>query len=262
MKQKQNWLGPEQGTHMVVAGGCGGIGRELVTQAVDHGISVTVLDLPNAMQPKNCVEGAEYIGFDARDEISIHSAVAELSHRRVCVDSLVFLCGFPILPRRPISEVTLTAWNELMAVNLTSAYLLASDLLPLLRASESPSIVTVASSLGYQVMPGMGAYATSKGALVSLTKAMAMDFAPKVRANVVAPGAVETEFLGGGTGREDSGADRSWFDALNDKYVASIPLARVAEPADIAGPILFLAGRASSYMTGQVLHLNGGRLTP
>ena len=130
-----------------------------------------------------------------------------------------------------------------MSVNLTSAHILVRELLPLLRASETPSITTVASSLGYQVMPGMGAYAASKGALVSLTKAFAMELAPHVRANVVAPGAVETAFLGGGTGREDIVSDRGWFDQLSDKYVSSIPLGRVASPADIVGPSCFFPDR-------------------
>lgn len=66
----------------------------------------------------------------------------------------------------------------------------------------------------------------------------------------------------GGTGREDIVSDRGWFDQLSDKYVSSIPLGRVASPADIVGPILFLSGPGAGYITGQVLHLNGGRLTP
>ena len=71
------------------------------------------------------------------------------------------------------------------------------------------------------------------------------------RANVVAPGAVETAFLGGGTGREDIVSDRGWFDQLSDKYVSSIPLGRVASPADIVGPILFLSGPGAGYITGR-----------
>ncbi|TBY02483.1 SDR family oxidoreductase [Rhizobium laguerreae] len=111
-------------------------------------------------------------------------------------------------------------------------------------------------------MPGMSAYAASKGGLISLTKAFAAELAPTVRANSVAPGAVDTDFLSGGTGRvEDKGA-RSWFDDISAKYVASIPLGRVANEQDVVGPMLFLAGQGSRYMTGQVLHLNGGRLTP
>src|SRR5690606_38039821 len=107
-----------------------------------------------------------------------------------------------------------------------------------------------------------GAYAASKGGLISLTKALAAEYAPQIRVNAVAPGAVETDFLAGGTGRESIENDRSWFDNLKDKYVANIPLGRTATPADIAGPIFCLCGSSARYMTGQLLHLNGGRLTP
>ena len=247
---------------MLVAGGCGGIGRELVRQASERGIEVIVLDIPSSRRPEQLIPKVRYIDFDARDTASLEQAVGAVAAVWDRLDSFVFLCGYPILPKRPLQEVSLTAWNELMAVNLTSAYQLSGGLLPLLRKSASPTIVTVASSLAYQVMPGMGAYATSKGALVSLTKALAMECAPHVRANVVAPGAVDTDFLAGGTGREAEGGDRSWFDAIADKYASMIPLGRVAEPTDVTGPIFFLAGPASGYMTGQVLHLNGGRLTP
>lgn len=260
---QDNWLGPARGSRMVVAGGCGGIGKRLVEEAVEHGIEVAVLDLAQSIRTLHRqVAGVRYVDFDARDPASIRDAIARVAQVWEVVDSFVFLCGYPILPRRPLPEVPLEAWNDLMAVNLTSASLLAAGLLPLLRKSDQASIVTVASSLAYQVMPGMGAYAASKGGLVSLTKALAMECAPQVRANVVAPGAVDTEFLGGGTGREAAGSDRSWFDAMADKYVSTIPLARVAQPSDVVGPILFLAGPGAAYMTGQVLHLNGGRLTP
>ncbi|MBB5686346.1 SDR family NAD(P)-dependent oxidoreductase [Sphingobium boeckii] len=255
-------LGPTSGSRLVIAGGSGGIGRELVRacKALQH--EVVVLDLEASIADNAREEGVEYIAFDGASSASITDATQQLTAGGKHLDGFVFLSGFPLMPRRPLSEVAVEQWDELMAVNLRSAYLLSAGLLPLLKRADAPAIVTVASSLGYQVMPGMGAYATSKGGLVSLTKALAMENAPKVRANVVAPGAVETNFLAGGTGRDASASDRSWFDQMSDKYVASIPLGRVAEPSDIVGPILFLLGPNSSYMTGQVLHLNGGRFTP
>jgi NAD(P)-dependent dehydrogenase (short-subunit alcohol dehydrogenase family) len=96
-----------------------------------------------------------------------------------------------------------------------------------------------------------------------LTKAIAMENGPAIRANVVAPSAVDTAFLGGGTadGGEQPGAD-SWFKQNVEAYVASIPLGRLATADDIVGPILFLAGPGSRYITGQVIHVNGGRITP
>ena len=261
MAHDDNWLGPKTGSHMVVAGGCGGIGRELVAQALAHGVNVTVLDLPKAIRPDCRVAGARYVGFDALEEQSIIEAVGQIRSAWRNVDAFVFLCGYPILPRRPLAEVALSAWNDLMSVNLTSAHILVRELLPLLRASETPSITTVASSLGYQVMPGMGAYAASKGALVSLTKAFAMELAPHVRANVVAPGAVETAFLG--RHRTRGHRERPWLVRPAERQVCILHTAGPrCQPADIVGPILFLSGPGAGYITGQVLHLNGGRLTP
>jgi NAD(P)-dependent dehydrogenase (short-subunit alcohol dehydrogenase family) len=255
-------LGPPPGASIVIAGGAGGIGQELTRASVAQGLSVVVLDLAASIDNADRIKGVRYLRFDGGDPASIREVVADVSRLLPALDAFVFLSGYPILPQRPLTEIGVEEWDGLMAVNLRSAYLLSAGLMPLLMKATAPAVVTVASSLAYQVMPGMSTYATSKGGLVSLTKGLAMENAPKVRFNALAPGAVETSFLGGGTGREDVSSDRSWFDNMSDKYVASIPLRRVADPSDIVGPILFLLGAASAYMTGQVLHLNGGRLTP
>jgi NAD(P)-dependent dehydrogenase (short-subunit alcohol dehydrogenase family) len=255
-------FGLQPGCRMLVAGGCGGIGKVLVETALQMDVEVAILDLQSSIDQLDKEDGAIYLPFDARSDESIVSAVTRLTSVWDRIDKFVFLSGFPILPRRNLSDVSLAKWDELMAVNLTSAYLLTNAVLPLLRKGMDPAIVTVASSLAYQVMPGMGAYAASKGGLVSLTKALAMELAPLIRVNAVAPGAVDTEFLGGGTGRSNEDTNRAWFDEMSAKYVSTIPLARIAEPIDVVNPIFFLAGLGASYMTGQVLHLNGGRLTP
>jgi NAD(P)-dependent dehydrogenase (short-subunit alcohol dehydrogenase family) len=255
-------LGPPEGARIVLAGGAGGIGRTLAEASRRSGYDVVVLDLAASIEALPASPGATSIAFDGRDPGSIEHACEEVGREGRPVDGFVFLSGFPILPRRPVNEVTVSQWDELMAVNLRSANLLMGGLLPQMRNAAAPAVVTVASSLGYQVMPGMGAYAASKAGLVGLTKAIAVENAPWLRANTVAPGAVETSFLGGGTGRANDGGDRAWFDSIVDRYVSTIPLGRVAFPNDIVGPILFLLGPASAYMTGQVLHLNGGRMTP
>lgn len=258
---KSNWLGPPPGSRILIAGGCGGIGRALVAEGVAAGLQVVVLDLQRSIDLEPLAEGVRAIGFDGRDPDSIQDAVTQVQALGDSLDCFIYLTGVPILPKRTLRETGLKEWDELMSLNLRCAYLLSSAVLPMLSKGQNPSIVTVASSLAYQVMPGMGAYATSKGALVSLTKALAMENAPRIRANAVAPGAVDTAFLAGGTGR-DVQSDRSWFDAIADRYVSMIPLGRVAEPADIVGPVYFLAGPGAGYVTGHVLHVNGGRLTP
>lgn len=262
MTERLLGLVPKPGSRIVLAGGAGGIGRACVSACQELDLVPVVMDLALSIENASELDTVERIAFDARNDISIQAAIESVAKHSSEIDGFVFLSGFPILPRRSLDQVSTDQWDELMAVNLRSAYLLATGLLPLLLRSEKPAIVMVASSLAYQVMPGMAAYATSKGGLVSLTKAIAMENAPRLRANVVAPGAVETSFLSGGISREEVSNDRTWFNRISENYVASIPLQRVAVPADIVGPIMFLLGDASSYMTGQVLHLNGGRLTP
>ena len=255
-------LGPAEGARIILAGGAGGIGQALALACRDNGYDVSILDIPASLDELPADLIATRIAFDGRDTGSIKRACEAIEADSRPVDGFVFLSGYPIMPRRPVVDIAVEQWDDLMAVNLRSAYLLTAGLLRCLRKATSPAVVTIASSLGYQIMPGMGAYATSKAALVALTKAIAVENAPWLRANAVAPGAVETTFLGGGTGRVGDSGDRSWFDAIADKYVATIPLGRVADAGDIVGPVLFLLGSASAYMTGQVLHLNGGRLTP
>ena len=110
-------------------------------------------------------------------------------------------------------------------------------------------------------MPGYGPYGASKAGLIALTKSIAMEEAPLVRANAVAPGAVRTAFLEGGTGRE--GRAKGGGTRLDvAAYVRGVPMGRIAEAEDVVGPILFLLSGASGYMTGQVLWVNGGALTP
>lgn len=112
----------------------------------------------------------------------------------------------------------------------------------------------------------MSAYAAAKGGLVSLTKSLAIENAPRVRANLVAPSAIETSFLAGGDGQRGEAAAReggdAWFRSAKAQYLSTIPLERIARPEDVIGPALFLASPAASFITGQVIHVNGGRVTP
>ncbi len=129
----------------------------------------------------------------------------------------------------------------------------------LLEKGDAASLVNIASGLGAYIRPHFGAYAASKAGMIALTKTLALEHAPRVRANAVAPGPVDTAFLRGGTGRSNEDAapniDIDAFKALN-------PMRRIAVPDDIVGPVLFLLGPDSGYMTGQTLWVNGGAYMP
>lgn len=256
-------LAPRAGSRVVVAGGCGGIGRRLVEACVQTGLKVTVLDLESSIRNHPVPAGVKAIAVNGTDDGDVVRAFGEVKAHWGAIDHLFFLIGFTLSPPVEIEKVTATQWEEIMAGNLRSAFLMTREAIPLLREAGGGSIVTVASGLGVNLLPGYGPYGSAKAGLIGLTKAIAAENAPLIRANAVAPSAILTAFMGGGTSR--GGDDRNswkWFEDGAEKYVPMIPLRRLAVPEDVVGPVLFLASDSARFMTGQVLHVNGGRITP
>lgn len=249
------------GTRVVVAGGAGDIGRAVVAACRANGHDVAVLDLRRSLEKHPPPAGTKAIALDATDAAAVDAAFREIVADWGGVDALVFLIGFTIAPPARIEALAPAQWDEVIAGNLRSAYLVARAALPLLQRGRDPAIVTVSSGLGFSVLPGFAPYAAAKAGLVGFTKALAIEGAPTIRANAVAPSAIETAFMKGGTGRgpDDPGA-AAWFQGAD--YARLFPLGRLAEVDDVVGPILFLLGPAARFMTGQTLHVNGGRLTP
>lgn len=249
-------LHPRPGTRVAIVGGCGGIGQALVAASLALDLRVTVLDLRAALDQAPVPAGVAAHALDVTDAAAVSAAFAALPG----LEALVNLAGFTA-PKAPVEALDPAVWDAVVAANLTGAFLVARAALPSLRASGSaamPSaLVHVSSGLAARLMPGYGPYGAAKAGLIALTKSIAAENAPLVRANAVAPGAVETAFLRGGTGREGAGPR---LDV--SAYASTVPLGRIATPDDVAGPILFLCGPGAAYMTGQVLWVNGGALTP
>lgn len=255
-------LGPRRGAKVAIAGGCGGIGRALVHACVDIGLRVAVLDLPASLERHPPPIDALALQMNGVDESSVLTAFGQIERTWGGLDHLFFLIGFAIVPPVPLDEVGAAQWDEILGGNLRSAFLVSRASLPLLRASGNASIVNVASGLGINVLKGWGAYGSAKAGLIGLTKALAIENAPLIRANAVAPSAILTAFMGGGTAR--SGEDKSWnwFAEETQRYIPTIPMGRLAVVEDVVGAILFLASDAASFITGQTLHVNGGRFMP
>ncbi|WAP68359.1 SDR family oxidoreductase [Jiella pelagia] len=174
------------------------------------------------------------------------------------LDGFVNLAGYNAR-LTPLAEMETGYFDEVIAGNLRGAFLAARAARPLLAAREGSSFVMVSSGLAHHVRPGYGAYSAAKAAVIAMTKTLALEWAPNVRVNAVAPGLVDTAFLRGGTGRsEEDGASVVDLDA----YRRATPLARIAEPVDVTGPIRFLLSQDSRFMTGQVLWVNGGGYMP
>lgn len=256
-------LGPPEGGRIAVMGGAGGIGRRLVEVGREQGLALAVLDLERSLADHPVPEGVRALPIDAADEASIASAFGALSEDWGGLDGLVHLIGFTP-PPTPVADLTAEQWDSVLSVNLRSAYLGARYALPLMHAAGGGALVAAASNLATLVEPGVSPYSASKAGLIALVKAVAKENAPTIRANVVAPSAVDTAFLRGGTGRGGDQRNTGVLDEMMRKggILESIPLGRIAEVDDVVGPILFLLGPASRYMTGQTLYVNGGRLMP
>lgn len=255
------WPAITPGSRMVVMGGHGGIGACLAEALVVAGARVASLDLPHVIAARPLRPDITAVPIDATDATSIEAAFAAVDKLWGGLDGLVFATGFsPGV--RPVAQTPLADWDAVLAVNLRAAFLAAKLAVPLMR--DGGSIVMISSGLAVNVEPGWAPYAASKAGMIALAKVLAKEVAPAIRVNVVAPGAVDTPFLSGGADKTaEAGANRWFFESgLWDKLKPSIALGRIAVPQDVVGPVLFLLGPASGYMTGQTLHVNGGRFMP
>lgn len=249
-------LAPPPGARMLVVGGCGGIGAKLVEAARAADNEVVVMDLPRSIKEKKPPAQVTAIPVDVTDSASVEQAFVELGRHWQRFEVLVNLAGFAT-PRVPIETFEDENWDQVVATSLRGSFLVARRALPMIRADGGGSIVNTASGLAFHVMPGYGPYSAAKAGVIALTKVLARENAPHIRANAIAPHAVRTQFLTGGTGRDEQQAQ---IDI--EAYANAVPMKRMAETMDVVGPLLFLAGPASRFMTGQTLLINGGQLTP
>lgn len=239
---------------IAVLGGAGGIGRALVKSLIEGGDEVVVLDLAASLE-RHALD-VPSIPIDVLSEDSITAAMEELGGRVSLLDGFVNLAGYNSRIQ-PLAETSSDYFDDVIAGNLRGAFLSTKAVMPLM--GEGGSVVMVASGLAQFVRPGYGSYAAAKAGVVALTKTFAHEWALTVRVNAVAPGLVDTAFLRGGTGRSDENGESV---VSLEAYRAAIPMKRLAYPDDVVGPIRFLLGPDSAYMTGQVLWVNGGGYMP
>lgn len=248
------------GLRVVVTGGSRGIGAAccrlfarggaavLVQYRASAGHASALVEELRALSPIHASKHlAEHfaVGCDVAKRDEVEDLFYQVRQRWSGLDVLVNNAGVWLYD--PLLALRDEILNETLAVNVVGSFLCAQQAAPLLADSRDGSIVNVSSTAGQRGEAFHSAYAASKGALISATKSWAVELAPKVRVNCVAPGWVDTDM----TAAALSGPGR-------DQALASIPLGRVATAEDIAGPILFLASSLARHMTGEVLNVNGG----
>ena len=230
---------------IAILGGAGAIGRALTKAALNENWHITVLDLKKTVDKYPVPESAEVKYIDLFDEQLMASAVEASGH----LDGFVNVAGFTA-PMNPVKNIELHEINEEIQGNLVGAFTVMKLILPKLKTKQGA--VNVASCLAHYARPNFGPYSAAKPGLISITKTVALEVAPDVRVNAVAPSVIDTDFIGG--------VGRTKADPLDIDFnmIAEMtPLKRVAPPEDVVGPIMFLLSDASQYMTGQVLWVNG-----
>lgn len=241
-----------------VTGAARGIGRGIAARLLAAGWNVVLADVLekegtqtaaslNRAQKKNAGR-AEFIFCDVAEEAQVATAIAQMVKKFGRLDALVNNAGLANPYNLPVDKLPRADWERKIAVNLTGAYLCAKHAVPhLRRAPGGGAIVNIASTRALQSEPQSEIYNTSKAGLLGLTRSLAISLGPRVRANAIAPGWIDTR-----------PAKVSAAAAKREKH-AQHPVGRVGRPADIAELTLFLIESArSGFITGQTILCDGG----
>lgn len=244
---------------ILITGAAGGIGRATVNLFAQSGWKVIGVDrapLESTGLVDTFPEDGKYIQSDISIfenlELIFNQAHAFTGYLNALVNNAAIQISKPLL------ETSVQEWDAVMASNLRSVFLSAKLAYPLFKASHGGAIVNVSSVHAVATSAGIAAYAASKGGLLALTRAMAIEFAPdNIRVNAILPGAVDTPMLRAGLNRDhvQGGDIQTRLDNLARKTVNG----RIGTPEEIAHAIYFLADDSqSSFMTGQAMIVDGG----
>ena len=235
------------GRRIVVTGAASGIGRAVTELFVAAGARVAALDRQGLAARDAAGDAMLPLVADVTDPASVESALVRASDAWGGLDGLVNAAG--IVNTEPADEVSLADWKRVIEVNLTGTFVVCRACVAYLRRAPGSTIVNLSSGQGLQPFPRRSAYAASKAGVIAFSKSIAMEWAPAIRVNTICPGAVDTPMVRAGYSEEQ----------LRTQVGSRYALGRIGEPLEIAHAALYLSGAESSFVTGIVLAVDGGR---
>ena len=240
-----------EGKVAIVTGATSGMGRATAVLFAKEGAKVVVTgrneERAQAVVDEIKGNGGEaiYVIVDASNVEDCKKIFDATIEAFGTVDILVNNAG--MLSMSPLLEVSIEEWNKVFAVNVTSALYLTQLCAPVMKEKGKGVIVNIASVASYAAHHGFAAYISSKHAMAGLSKSMAWELGPEIRVNAIAPGAIHTAMV-------DSIGGPSVLQGMID----NCPCKRVGQPEDIAGAALFLASDDCTFLTGQIIKVDGG----
>ena len=244
-----------QGKVSIITGAANGIGQACARLFAQQGAKVVLADIQDApgqaLAQELVAQGhqASFVHCDVGIKADVDALVGQVMQQHGRIDVLVSNAG--IFKASPFLEVSESDFDEVLRVNLKGAFLMGQAAARAMKTTGGGAIVHMSSVNGVMAIPEIASYNVSKGGINQLTRAMALALADDgIRVNAVAPGTIATELARQAVLTSD---------AARSKILSRTPMKRLGEPEEVARAVAFLASDASSYITGEILTIDGGR---
>ena len=230
------------GRTAIVTGGARGIGRAIATHFARFGAQVWIWDVDPIK-----FDGAQSLKVDVTSAEQVAKAVAQVVSQSPHIDILVNDAGY-LGDCRPFEQFDATEWERIVHVNLMAVFEVTRQVLPLMRRAGHGRIVNMGSLAGKEGLPNLAAYSAASAGVIAFTKALSREVCDMdIRVNCVAPGPIGTDLI------------RRLGDKVVDEMIAASPLKRLGSADEVAGIVLWLCSEGSTFNTGAVFDMSGGR---